>query len=93
MLNQVVLVGKVKDIKKEKGRVISIRVSIGRSGQPEVIDEPKVTIPPNILHSELKEGQTIAIKARIATEKKGGYGTVSNIIAERLTLLELGTNE
>lgn len=89
MLNQVILVGRSTQLKKVKGKVVSLRLNIKRV-ESEEVDKPLVKIPESLsttVTEYLKEDMVIGIKARITTEVKGKYGTVMSIVAEKLTFI------
>ena len=89
MLNQFILIGRVSKIKKVKGVITQFHLDIPRSNSPEV-DSPIIQI--NEVLSEsikdfVKDNTMLAVKGRIETVIRGGYGTVTSIVAERITYL------
>jgi hypothetical protein len=93
VLNQVILVGRISDIIKKNGCIISMRVNVTRRNDDKTIDRPKVALPEAMGRSLFekikdKDGVMIGVKGRVETELKGRYGTISNIVAEKITLLE-----
>ena len=90
MLNQVILVGRLTAIVKKKGKIESFKVIIPRTNELEE-DRPIVVVPPEIgesIYGLIKDGIVVEVKARIETEVKGGYGTVTKIVAQKITVLK-----
>lgn len=90
MLNQVILIGRVSQSKKIKGVVNTFHLDIPRSKDSIEIDSPIIHIDPALAKSTtnfFKDGIMLAIKGRIETVIEGGYGTVTSIVAERITYL------
>ena len=89
MLNQVILIGRVNRIKKVKGVITQFHLDIPRSHELEV-DSPIIQINAGLSESIkdfVEDNTMLAIKGRIETVVKGGYGTVTSIVAERITYL------
>lgn len=96
MLNQVILVGKATDIFREKGIIVSLRIVTKRVGNSLIEDRPKIFMNEGLgetIGKSIKEGDTIGVKARIETETKGRYGTVSKVVAEKVTFITTKANE
>jgi hypothetical protein len=93
MLNQIMLVGKVRDIKKVKGNIESFKIDIPREGQSSVIDSPIIKVPSSLsygLNDYMRDGVLVGVKGRIETVVRGGYGTVTTLVATRITYLSGG---
>lgn len=89
MLNQVILIGRVSRIKKVKGVITQFHLDIPRSHELEV-DSPIIQINEGLSESIkdfVKDNTLLAVKGRIETVIRGGYGTVTSIVAERITYL------
>jgi hypothetical protein len=89
MINQVILIGHVRSIKKVKGTIVSFHLDIPRQSNKEIIDSPIIKLQPEFTlpTSGITEGALVAVKACINTVVAGGYGTVTYIVAQRLTYL------
>jgi len=87
MLNQLILNGIVSSVKKSKGIIKSFHLNIARESDHNIIDSPIVTLNEylsNAVISFLKEGEEVYVSAHIETEVKGGYGTVTTIVADKI---------
>lgn len=92
MLNQVILIGKLTAIVKKKGKIESFKVIIPRINGIHELEEdrPIVVVPPEMgesIYGSLKDGDVVDVKARIETVVRGGYGTVTKIVAQKITIL------
>jgi hypothetical protein len=89
MLNQVILIGAVNKIKKVGGVVQSFHLDIERPIKG-TYDSPSIQLPQalaNATSEYIKQNAMVAVKAHIETVVRGGYGTVTAIVADRLTYL------
>jgi hypothetical protein len=96
MLNQVILVGRLNSIKKVKGTIESFKLDIKRQYPDEegndVYDNPIIKISNDFsdtLLEYMRDDMVVGVKARIETEVKGKYGTVMNIIADKMTFINM----
>lgn len=89
MLNQVILIGRIKKLNKTKGLVNYFHIDIERQ-EKGTFDSPIVHVPKDLQAAitSVKEGMLIAVKGHLETVVRGGYGTVTTIMADRLTYLE-----
>jgi hypothetical protein len=89
MINQVILIGRVNKIKKVSGFVTQFHIDIERK-EKGVYDSPIVNLPKELqgMSDHIKEDNLIAVKGRLETVVRGGYGTVTSIVVERLTYLK-----
>jgi hypothetical protein len=91
MYNNIILIGRIKKINKTKGIVNHFHLEIERT-EKGVYDSPIVHLPKELQTATtfIKEDNMIAVKGHFETVIRGGYGTVTSIVADRLTYLEQG---
>jgi len=85
--NQCILIGEISSITKVKGKDIKFHLDIP---DEKKINSPIITVPELLAQSIgfLKTGIRVMVTAKITTEVRGGYGTVTQILAQKITELE-----
>ena len=87
MSNKFILVGIISSIKKVKGIVQSFHIDVIRD-DTGVIDSPIIIVPENLSSLALsysKVRMIVEVEGRIETVVKGGYGTVTTLMAHKIT--------
>lgn len=82
--NMCVLIGTISSIRKTKGLIESFHIDVPRFPADNLIDSPIVVVPPELsrnITEHLKVGQHVHVNSTIQTVVKGGYGTVTTIVA------------
>ena len=82
-INQCIFVGTIQKIKRSHGNIESFHLDINGSACPilKLPNDLDFSIP-------LTEGLIVGVKAKVSTEVKGGYGTVMNLIVERISIFQ-----
>ncbi len=92
-MNVVLLKGKIVEVKKIKGLISQFKIEVWRDVDDlKHLDIPLLVPSPNLTISEMetiKKENLVHVSAHIETEVKGGYGTVTKIVADLVIPLSL----